>query len=139
MSAGIRSPMRSRSTVGELQQPAGVDVVVHPPHPHALARVAAQRPDPLAHAGHAVGRGVAERRLAVLDVVVERPLDEGDVAERERHQPEPVVVEVGELGRREGQGVLEQVAAGNSDAAPVTVLATSSESRLVWLLSRRLQ
>ena len=30
-------------------------------------------------------------------------------------------------------------AAGNSDAAPVTEFATSSDSRLEWLLRRRLQ
>ena len=95
---------------GELQQPAGVDEVVHAPQPDPLARVAAHRGGPLPQPGHPVRRLVPERRAAVLDVVVERPVDEPDLAGGERAEGEPVVVEVRELGRREGQRVVEQVA-----------------------------
>ena len=50
-----------------------------------------------------------ERRLAVLHVVVQRPVDVGDLAERQRHQRQPVVVEVRELRRRERQRVDQQL------------------------------
>ena len=45
----------------------------------------------------------------MLDVVVQRALDEGDLAPGQRHQRHPVVVEVRELRRRERERVLEQV------------------------------
>ena len=78
---------------------------------------------------------LAEERAAVLDVVVERAVDVGDVAGRERDEAEPVVVElqprrVGERQRELGDLAPEQ------RAAPVIVLATSSETRSVWLLRR---
>ncbi len=93
----------------ELDQPADVDEVVHPPQPDPLARAAPQRRRPgraapvirLAFACPSVG-------CAVLDVVVERAVDEADVAARERRERDPVVVEVRELRRRERQRVVEQ-------------------------------
>ena len=94
----------------ELEQPAGVAEVVHAPQPRALARAPPQGPDAIEQARHPVRLGVTDERLAVLDVVVERPVDIADVAERERAEREPVVVEVRELGRREGQRDVEQVA-----------------------------
>ena len=55
--------------------------------------------------------GVTEGRLAVLDVVIERLGDKADVAETQRHEAQPVIVIVGELGGRERQRVGEQVGA----------------------------
>ena len=49
-----------------------------------------------------------------------------------------MVVKVGELGRREWQGTIEQRSRRTSEAAPVTALALSSDSRSEWLLRRRL-
>ena len=92
----------------ELHQPAGVAEVVHAPHPGALARVAEQVRDPLDHARHPVGALVADERLAVLHVVVERPVDVLDPARGERADRQPVVVEVRELVGRERQRVVEQ-------------------------------
>ena len=80
------------------------------PHPRPLAG-AALAAQPLAQRRHPRRRGVPERRPAVLHVVVERAVDEGDVPERQRDQPEPVIVVVGELGRWERQRVVEQLAA----------------------------
>ena len=80
----------------ELQQAADVGEVVQTPHPHAL-RERRLIPDPLAQRRHPVGRGVPERGARVLDVVVERTVDELDLPERARHEPDPVIVEVGEL------------------------------------------
>ncbi len=49
-----------------------------------------------------------EHRAPVLDIVVERPVDVGDVAQGRRAQRKPVIVEVGELARWERQRVTEQ-------------------------------
>ena len=46
----------------------------------------------------------------MLHIVVQRTLDEGHGAQHPRHQTDPVIVEVGELARREGQRVGQQVA-----------------------------
>ena len=104
---GIRVPAAHVEHRRELHQPADVDEVVHPPHPDPLAG-AAPRAEPLAQPRRRRGVGVPERRVAVLDVVVERPVDVADVAERPRGQREPVIVEVGELRRGEGERVVEQ-------------------------------
>ena len=45
----------------ELDQPPGVDEVVRPPQPHAVARAAAQRAEPVAQRRSCGGRGVSER------------------------------------------------------------------------------
>ncbi len=78
--------------------------------------------------------GVAERGAAVLDVVVERPVDVGDVAERHRDQAEPVVVVLlaRDLGERAAPA--RRPRAASARRRPVIVLAISSESRFVWLL-----
>ena len=47
----------------------------------------------------------------MLDVVVQRPVDVADLAERERHQREPVVVIVGELAGGNGSASIEQLPA----------------------------
>ena len=94
----------------ELLQPAVVHVEVHPPPPHPLTRVVAQLRHPLTHLGAAIGRGVPQHGRAVLGVVVQRAVHELDLPECERRERDPVVVEVGELGGRERQRVLEHLA-----------------------------
>ena len=100
--------------------------------PVARCRSRSRSAAPPADAG--VGLGVAEGGAAVLDVVVERPVDVGDVAAASAPP-----------GRASGRGTARRATRGNgsarsttsrriSDAAPVIVLAISSESRLVWLL-----
>ena len=95
----------------ELDQAAAVDEVVQPPAPHPLARVLAQPAEPVAQR-RASGwrpRGRAPRRRAA------RSRRAG--GRRRRCRPataavsaDPVVVEVRELTRREGQRVVEQLA-----------------------------
>ena len=77
----------------ELEQPAGIDEVVHAPEPHPLAQAAPKRGQPVPQADDPCRRRVPERRVLVLHVVVERPRYEADVAERESGEGDPVVVE----------------------------------------------
>ena len=79
---------------------------------------------------------LAEDSAAVLDVVVERPVDVRDVAGRQRDEPDPVVVELRARACRGTAARARAISRRNSVAAPVTVLATSSEARSVWLLRR---
>jgi hypothetical protein len=95
----------------ELHQPPAVHEVGEPPAADSVAQPAlAQAAHALGHAGHRRGRSVTQHRTAVLRVVVQRPVHIGDVAERQGREPQPVVVEVRELGRREGQRVAQQFA-----------------------------
>ena len=95
---------------GQLLQARHVDEIVQAPHAHPFPGIGPQPTEPVTQGRHPVGGGVAEGGVPVLHVVVQGPIDEHDVPLGEGDQPEPVVVEMGELGRRERQGVVEQIA-----------------------------
>src|SRR4029453_9046962 len=64
-----------------------------------------------------VGGDVAERRSLVLDIVVQRAVDVREASRGERHQPEPVVVELLPLWLRKRQRDVEQLAAEQGGGA----------------------
>ena len=99
--AGIADAAAHLQDGRELDQPAAVHEVVQPPAADPLLRVLLEPAEPVAQRRHPVGPRVSQHRAAVLHVVVERALDEGDLAQDPRDQPDPVIVEVGELARRE--------------------------------------
>ena len=107
-----------------------------PPHARPAHAGCAGRARPArAVAVIAVGRGVAERRLAVLDVVVERAGRRSAISPiAQRHEGDPVVVEMRELAPAGNGSAKSSRSRRISDAAPVTALATSSEARSEWLL-----
>ena len=60
---------------------------------------------------------MAQRCIAVLDVVEKRAVDVCDLADGERDRTEPVVVKEGAEAGREGQCILEQVASNHGGRA----------------------
>ena len=68
--------------------------------------------------------------VAVLDVVVERAIDELDLAEREGDAGEPVVVKGASPARRGTASATSRSSRRKSDAAPVTVLIRRSEAQI---------
>ena len=62
-------------------------------------------------AGARAARDVPEHRARVLDVVVERAVDVDDLAERQRDERDPVVVERDARGAGEGEGAVGDVPA----------------------------
>ena len=74
----------------------------------------AQAREPATHvaARRELGRAlVAERGAGVLNVVVERRVHVLDSAQRESHEPDPVVVEGTAVARRQREHVLEELPA----------------------------
>jgi len=132
----MRSPQRSCRMATHCSSRTGIHEVVQAPQADLVAAIAAAHA--LTQAGHPVGGLVPERRLAVLHVVVERAVHEGDLTQGQRDQRQPVVVVVGKLGGGKGSAVVEQIAPHTSVADPTPSWRPAARAVGV-VLRRRLQ